>query len=80
MAKFIRNVGRQCNFFSFDKNKTNQCDVWMEEAILMLLQWHFKSSDAHLFIKLFSVWFKIMLCHIEMFEKHIYATMITINC
>ena len=46
--------------------------MWMEEAMLMLFQWRFSSSDALLFIKWFSTWVKIMFCDIKTFEKHIY--------
>ena len=45
--------------------------MWMEEAMLMLFQWRFSSSDALLFIKWFSTWVKIMFCDIKTFEKHI---------
>ena len=46
--------------------------MWMEEAMLMLFQWLFSSSDALLFIKYFSASFKIMFCDIKTFEKHVY--------
>ena len=60
------------------KTKQNKlCDMWMEEAMLMLFQGLFSSSDTLLFI---SLALRLRLCFATLrCLKNIYTT-ITINC